>query len=311
MTPFLQRAIAEQRPRPRVYVEPFAGGAGAALALLRSEVVDRVVSNDLNKGIAQFWRSVFTQSKDFAELVEATTPSIDEWHRQRAIYLDPQSSGLALGFATFFLNRTNRSGILGARPIGGMNQSGTWKIDARYSAKDLAKRVTSLGGYRHRVEIREEDGISLCESYAGVDSNVFLNVDPPYLGQGDELYMNTLVWEDHVRLAKVLEDGPRYWVLTYGIDERVPNLLYPTHPCAIFGISHTAYSQRVGREYLVISNKMRLSDLSGIGSRSGQWLPGRAADRRHSGALLAKPGISLDKGTCKFTHASDYRACSR
>ncbi|SCF33869.1 DNA adenine methylase [Micromonospora mirobrigensis] len=278
MTPFLRQAIAEQRPRPKVYVEPFAGGAGAALALLRAEVVDRVVLNDLNRGIAQFWRSVFSESKEFARLVELTKPTMDEWHRQRSIYLDAGSSGIELGFATFFLNRTNRSGILGARPIGGMEQTGNWKIDARYSAKDLAKRILDLGGYRHRVEIREQDGISLCETFSASDRTVFLNVDPPYLGQGDELYMNTLQWEDHVRLAKVLEEGPPYWVMTYGIDQRVPDVLYPTYPCAIFSISHTAYSQRVGREYLVISKNMRLSDLSGIGSRTGEWLPGRAPE---------------------------------
>jgi len=275
MYAFLQRTLSEQRPRPRVYVEPFAGGAGAALALLASEMVDRIVLNDLNKGIFELWRAVFWKTDEFVAKISSTPATLEEWHRQREIYHNPSSEGLDLGFATFFLNRTNRSGILGARPIGGLAQDGRWKIDARYNAGELTTRITALGEYRHRVDVSCRDGVQLVTDFSRCGTEYIFNVDPPYLIQGEELYLNTLHWDDHVRLAQALVAGPPYWIVTYDTDSRVPDVLYPNQPCATFGIAHTAAIQHIGTEYLVTSDQLRVSDLSGIGRRTGHWLPGR------------------------------------
>ncbi|MBB5998502.1 DNA adenine methylase [Streptomonospora salina] len=281
MAPIFQSIISEQRPRPTVYVEPYAGGAGAALSLLFNEVVDHVVLNDLNRGIAQFWRSVFHDTEEFVDLVLATKPTVEEWFRQREVYQDPDSRGIGLAFATFFLNRTNRSGIFDAGPIGGMDQSGRWKIDARYNPTGLAKRLIKVGSYRHRVEVREEEGVQVVEKFTERSLDTFSYIDPPYLGQGDRLYLNTLSWEDHVRLAKALTRNPAYWLLTYDKDDRVHEELYPDNPCALFGISHTAGPQHVGSEYLISSQGLYISGFKGVGERSAFWLEGREPTRSH------------------------------
>ncbi|MFB4280730.1 DNA adenine methylase [Nonomuraea sp. MTCD27] len=278
MTEFLARLIRVQRPRPTTYIEPFAGGAGAAVALLHLEVVDRIVLNDLNRGISQFWRSVFFNTAELVDRIKSCEVTMEEWHRQREIYRSDSAEGIDLAFAAFFLNRTNRSGILGARPIGGLEQTGNWKIDARFNKDDLIDRIENLGAYRHRVEILSEDGIQLMSSLKDKKGTSFSYIDPPYLGQGDELYMNTLSWADHLRLAKTITGNQlRYWLLTYDVDPRVEKL-YPDQRIAQFSISHTAATQHVGVEYMVVSDRLEVPSLDGISRRDGSWLERRSTD---------------------------------
>jgi len=269
---FLADLIAVQRPRPRVYVEPFAGGAGAALRLLYGEHVDRIVLNDLNPGIAAFWRAVFQHTDELAEQVRTCELSIEAWHRYRAQYLSASGSDVEYGFATLYLNRTNRSGILNARPIGGLQQTGKWKLGVRFNRDDLAERIRIVGAYRDRVDVQQLDALDLLTD---LDSkNALLYVDPPYLTQGDELYLDTLNWADHERLASILKSQHRQWMLTYDADPRVPNQLYKKLRCAEFCIKHTAAIQQMGSEYAVFSRQLRVGDIASLSRRHAKWLDG-------------------------------------
>jgi DNA adenine methylase len=270
LAPFVSELLRNQHPRPRRYVEPFAGGAGVGLRLLYDEHVDEIVINDLNPGIAAFWRSVFDSPEEFMDLIRRCKPSIDVWYEQQAVYDSAPDDDLALGFATFFLNRTNRSGILGARPIGGLDQTGRWKIDARWNADKLAARIDLLAPYASRVEIRERDALDLLSEVLR-DPETFVYADPPYVVQGDELYLDTLRWEDHQRLSGILR-GSRNWFLTYDADERVLDL-YRGLRCVSFGIAHTAATQHIGREFGVFADALNVSSLEALG-RGGDaaWL---------------------------------------
>lgn len=62
-----------------------------------------------------------------------------------------------LGFAMFFLNRTNRSGILDAGPIGGYDQSGTYKIDCRFNKEVLIKKISKIAECKNSVRIYNQD----------------------------------------------------------------------------------------------------------------------------------------------------------
>ena len=252
------------------YVEPFAGGAGVGLRLLCDEYVDEIVINDLNPGIAAFWRTVFTETDDLLGLVERTPVSVEEWHRQHELYLAASTPDLDLGFATLFLNRTNRSGILDARPIGGLKQDGAWKIDARFDREVLAARIRALARYSSRVTIREQDGVKLIEEFAE-DRDSFIYADPPYLTHGDDLYLDTFEWGDHQRLAKILRRAPS-WLLTYDADTRITADLYLGLRCANFQTSHTAAQQHVGMEYAVFSASLRVPTLAGLGSGDAAFL---------------------------------------
>lgn len=265
IAPFVGDLMADQRPRPLRYVEPFAGGAGVALRLLFDERVDEIVINDVNPGVAAFWRALYDSTEDLIDKVRACRPTIDEWHTQCGIYQAADSDDLTLGFATFFLNRTNRSGILGARPIGGLEQSGAWSLDARYDHLKLAERIRLLGQYASRVEICEQDGVDLVES-AAQEPRTFIYADPPYMLQGDELYLDTFHSDHHQRLATTLRET-NGWLLTYDADPRVL-ALYTGLRCAAFSIKHTAARQHIGQEYAVFADDLDIRSIDGL-SRHG------------------------------------------
>lgn len=271
LTRFLGALMADQPTYHHTYVEPFAGGAGAALQLLYGEWVERIVLNDLDHHVAAMWRAIFRSNERFQHLIRTTPVTVEEWHRQRELF-STEGDDLTVGFATFFLNRTNRSGILAANPIGGLDQSGTWKIDARYDVRTLMRRVDILGCYRNRVVLMERDGVEVAAEFLD-EKGCFTYADPPYIDKGAGLYLDAMTWPDHQRLSAVLRRRPKApWMLTYDCDPRVPSELYRGFRCIDFAIAHTAQTQHVGREYAVFSNGVRLRGLDGLGAHDDHVL---------------------------------------
>lgn len=259
LAPYIVSLARQQHPRPTAYAEPFAGGAGAALRLLFDEEVDRIHLNDLDPGIAAFWRAVLHQPGEFVRLIRTHPITLDSWHEARAVYEHPKDrADLELGFATFLLNRCNRSGILTARPIGGLEQQGTWKIDARFNREPLAQRVEQIARYRKRIRVTELDARRFLADLEGQTdpSRLLVYVDPPYMGQGEDLYLDALTIEDHQELAAQLRKSRLKWFLTYDADVRVTDDLYRGLRCVEFDIAHTAQRQHVGSEYAVFSDSL-------------------------------------------------------
>ncbi len=272
-TPFIKGLIRAQKPRPTVYAEPFAGGAGAALQLLVDEVVESIRINDLSPGIAAMWRAVFQQADAFARRIETEPVTLEAWHQHRDVYLNPGGrDDLTLGFSTFFLNRCNRSGILTARPIGGLNQDGNWKIDARYTRTELAGRIRYLGQFRRRVRLSQLDARDFIRDLEADADKVLLYIDPPYIGPGDQLYLDKLSFEDHRELAGLLLDTELRWFLTYDVDERITDDLYPNLRCAQFNIKHTAQTQHIGTEYAVFGDEIKVPSLDILPRETGHWV---------------------------------------
>jgi DNA adenine methylase len=198
-------------------------------------------------------------------MVESVDVSVDEWYRQADVYDSGAGDDTELGFAAFFLNRTNRSGILNARPIGGLNQTGKWLIDARFNREDLANRIRLISRYKNRVTISEQDGAQLLSEMIPDGKSKFFYVDPPYTDKGQDLYLNDLTWEDHRELAGILAGSDARWLVTYNCDRRILRELYPGHRCVRFEIKHTAQHQHIGSEFAIFSSNLvveTLDDLS-------------------------------------------------
>ena len=253
LAPFFTRLIRAQVPAPSHYAEPYAGGAGAGLRLLTDSAVDHIHLNDINAGIAAFWRTITTTdgAKALCELINDTPVTIDQWHHQRSIYQDGQTDDLTLGFATFYLNRTNRSGILDARPIGGLDQTGKWKIDARYNKPALIERVKHVATLGHRIHVTQLDGLDFLTTMEIYATDVLVYADPPYVEQGGSLYLNAFNANDHQALADKLLTATYPWLLTYDDQEIIWADLYSSERCARFNIVHTAAIQHVGKETIV------------------------------------------------------------
>ena len=270
---FVGEVINHCTPKPQVYVEPFAGGAGVALRLLLEEHVGSVVLNDLHRGVSAFWQAILYETSEFVEIMERTPVDIDAWHEQKAVFDGQGSSDLEIGFATFFLNRTNRSGILGARPIGGLDQAGRWAIDARFNKTNLRSRIELIARYRDRIIVKRQDALDLLREIDSSDwSELFIYADPPYLQKSEDLYLNNLSWSDHIDLARLLRSRGGRWMVTYDVDDRVTEELYPDLRAARFGIAHTAGHQRLGDEIIVFSDDCVVEQMVGVGSGTANWL---------------------------------------
>jgi DNA adenine methylase len=251
--PFFDKVIQANQLHGITYIEPFAGGAGAAIALLFMEKVDQIVINDLDRAIYSFWQSAVFDSDRFIERVHSAPVTIREWKRQKSIYMNPRSDCFDLGFAAFFLNRTNVSGILDGGPIGGMDQRGKWKIDARFNKQTLSERVRQLGLYENRISVFNRDGNEIIRDYLR-RKDVFIYLDPPYYEKGASLYLNHYKENDHETLAEQLNrNADAFWLLTYDNRKQIRSL-YPERRIANFSLYHHAYESRKGSEILILSD---------------------------------------------------------
>ncbi len=253
--PFFDAVIQNNGLKNVTYVEPFAGGAGAALALLFTGKVKRVVINDLDRAIYSFWRSAIFDSEKFIKKIHNTPITIQEWRKQKKIYQKSRSSYFDLGFATFFLNRTNMSGILDGGPIGGINQKGQYRINARFNKDGLVKRIQQLSKYRNRISVFNKDGVELIKDYLN-KKNAFIYLDPPYFEKGATLYLNHYKKSDHESLAKQLNQNPdAFWLLTYD-NKREVKSLYIDRKIINFSLNYNAYKLRRGKEMMIMSDAL-------------------------------------------------------
>lgn len=254
---FFDSVIKEHGWQNTTYVEPFAGGAGAAVSLLLLEKVQRIVINDYDAAIYSFWRAITEKNTEFIRLIEQTPTTVEEWEKQKLIYKRcDKDDFLMLGFATFFLNRTNRSGILNAGPIGGKQQTGAWKIDARYNKESLIEKIRLIGLYADRITVLNADGAEVIDKYAK-KPEVFLYIDPPYFVKGADLYLNSFKYEDHKRLAETIRRYPdSKWILSYDNEEKILDL-YQGFAHRVFDLKYSAHlNSRLGSELMVFSNSI-------------------------------------------------------
>jgi DNA adenine methylase len=251
--PFFDKIIKANGLRNITYVEPFAGGAGVALALLFSERVESIIINDFDRAIYSFWKSAVFDADRFIKKIISTPITIKEWKKQKAIYNNHQTGQFEYGFATFFLNRTNISGILDGGPIGGLDQKGKWKIDARFNKKKLAERIRRLSLYKNRISVFNKDGVELIDDYLN-KANTFIYLDPPYYEKGASLYLNHYKKNDHKILAKRLNQSPdAFWVITYDNRKEIKSL-YPKRQIVKFSLNYNAYKSRIGKEVMILSD---------------------------------------------------------
>lgn len=253
LTGFISQIINNLELHAPLYVEPYAGGAGAALALLDSGTVGSVVINDLDPAIFSFWDAVVNYNEKFLATFDSTPVTLDEWNKQKEIYRAKDVSNVVeLGFATYFLNRTNRSGVLNAGVIGGKSQSGTYKIDARFSKKALRPRIEWIGARHRSIQVTNDDGLECLEHHLG-RPDTFIYADPPYFDKGSYLYLNAFTESDHVELARLLNGHPEaVWLLSYDNAEEIRSL-YKERYQQTFTLNYSAHRNGKARELLVAS----------------------------------------------------------
>lgn len=245
----------------RTYVEPFAGGSGLALRLLFRGDVDCLVLNDIDYNVFCFWDICLHDADALCALIDNCTINMETWHKQRVIYTNPlDHTRLQLAFATFFLNRCNVSGIICGGPIGGHNQAGNYKLDARFNKDDLIRKIQCISKESGRISFFNLDAKEFLQNISMIygRSETMLNIDPPYVKKGPMLYENSFTKSDHENLAQTITELDYKWIVTYDNCETIYNL-YPNFRKEIITLNYSIGNAKSGRELIIYSDSIDLS----------------------------------------------------
>lgn len=243
------------------YFEPYAGGAGVALELLFSGIASHIHINDLDPAIFSFWKAITTRPDRILRLLHDTPVTMDEWHKWRAVLRGEVDADLVeRGFATLFMNRTNRSGILKGGVIGGKDQSGYYKIDARFKKDVISKRIQRIARHSSNISVYCEDALELLRrSKDMVPNQTLFYLDPPYYIKGQGLYRNFYRHADHLAIAELLQ-SPSFsfpWIVSYDNATEIKDM-YEISRSLSYGLNYTAQQRYMGSEVMFFSQHLSI-----------------------------------------------------
>lgn len=239
------------------YVEPFAGGSGLAIKLLLKNDVKRIVLNDLDPAIFYFWKVILDYTEDFCKYIDFADLTVDEWKKQREIFKNGYCDNeFEFAFSVFYLNRTNMSGILNGGVIGGIEQKGTYKIDARFGKDNLKQRIRDIAARKNDIVLYNLDAKELMtDNYLMKFRKVFVNFDPPYVNKGSQLYKNSFKKEDHIDLFNCINKCTKKWIVTYDICDFIGEL-YDGYRYYLVPVTYSAKNKTKRFEYMFFSDNL-------------------------------------------------------
>ena len=242
------------------YVEPYSGGASVALFLLIEGFVHNITINDRDRSIYAFWHSVLNKTNELCDLIENAELTIEEWKKQKDIQTNKKTVDLlTLGFSTFYLNRTNRSGIINGGVMGGVEQNGNYLMDCRFNKIELIQRIRLIAKHKKNIRLYRKDAIKLIDKIQqeANNENVVFYFDPPYYLKASTLYMNHYEDKNHKKVSEKIKAIQNIkWIVSY---DNVPEIqqLYSECPKKEFSFKHTAYEIREGQEIIFFSKNLK------------------------------------------------------
>lgn len=254
LTAFVEHTIELNNIENAIYCEPFSGGAGVAISLLLGGKVNSIILNDLDTAIYSIWYAILNDTERFLHEIDTVDLSISTWHQQRNIYdlmRDHKDYSFELAFAAFFLNRTNRSGIITGGPIGGMEQAGPYKLDCRFNKETLSSKIRAIAEYRNNIELHNLDAIDLIKKILHQQPNdkLFIFFDPPYYQQGKNLYKDSFNDETHQQLAMVINTLRAYhWIITYDDNQKIEQIYGTDNTVMRYTLQYMAQTKRREQE---------------------------------------------------------------
>jgi DNA adenine methylase len=262
LAPFIKQLFRHNKLCDGTYVEPYAGGAAVALTLLLEGYAWEIVINDIDPVVHAFWWSVLNDTETLCQKIKDTRVTMKAWRNQKLVHANPEQHSITdIGFATFFLNRTNRSGILQAGVIGGKNQDGPFNMNARFRKKDLLERIYLVAKYRGRIKLFNLDAGELITTITpSLPQKCLIYFDPPYFKKGKWLYKNYYTPTDHANMSKLIRSISIPWIVTY---DNVPEIqkLYKGEAQAEFDISYSAHLTRPRGSEVMFYRNLELPSL--------------------------------------------------
>lgn len=263
LTEFIKLVFEQNNLLDGHYVEPYAGGCGIALNLLMLDYASCIHLNDVDPSVFAFWHSVINSSEELCGMIRDVKLNMREWRKQKEIQRKPDNHGMIeLGFSTFFLNRTNRSGILNGGVIGGNDQTGEWKIDARFNKVELCRRIEKIALHRSRIRLYNLDAADLITGVLpSLPKKTLAYLDPPYYLKAERLYRNHYDHEDHVAIAKLVSTKIKVpWIVSYDHRPEIVEM-YKGFPKIVYGMNYSASDYYEGSEIMFFSQQLEIPDV--------------------------------------------------
>lgn len=260
-SPYIKNIIETNNIVGCDYYEIYAGGAGVALNLLIDGICKNIHINDADPAVYSFWKSAIYNTENFLRLLNDTPITIDEWYKQKEIINNPlNNSELNLGFSAFFLNRTNRSGILKGGVIGGKKQDGIYRIDNRFKKLDLIKKIQLISDWAKNIFVTNQDASELLIQINKTNNkNVFIYLDPPYYIKGQGLYRNFYSHEDHVNIKNILDKSHFHWLVSYDNNDNIKQI-YGNYRQKEHILNYSAQLKTKAKEIIIYSNSLKIPD---------------------------------------------------
>ena len=253
---FMEYMIDQLGHRGGTYIEPFAGGAGIAMELLLRNVVSRIVINDYDKAVWSFWKAILTETDRFVEEIRTVPLTVDEWQKQHEFLVTQNDKySFELGFAAFYLNRTNRSGIIKGGVIGGQEQAKDWKMDVRFKREELVTRIQRIATRKKDIKLYNKDVNSFIKKYVPLyEENALIYFDPPYFRKGQQLYMNFFNYKDHVSIEQeILEHVNCDWIITYDYEQQIEEI-YHNYNLRLYDLNYSVSTKRKANELMIFKD---------------------------------------------------------
>ncbi len=261
LSPFIVE-ILEANSIDGHYIEPYAGGAGVAMELLLSKKVTNIHLNDSYIGIYAFWYAVINHPEELCRKILSASMTVEEWRKRQLIVKEANKDDLLeLGFSTFYLNRCNRSGVIKAGVIGGLKQSGNYKMDARFNRNDLINRIESIALFKDKIHISNMDAEFYIDNYLpNIPNNSLIYLDPPYFNKASGLYLNSYKNEDHSRIGeKIQKDIKQNWILSYdGVQEILD--IYSRRRHFLYDLQYSAQTVKKGKEVFIFDDNITIPE---------------------------------------------------
>lgn len=257
--PLVDSIIAESGLDGCTYAEAYCGGAGLAMKLLLLGRVSKVILNDIDPAVYSMWDAIVNHAGELCSFIEGADLTVDAWKAQREIYLSADAPSLELGKAAFYLNRTNRSGILRGGPIGGMSQKGKYGISARFNKGPLCDKVRAIAARSVDIGLYNMDACEFISSVLAHEDGLFANFDPPYVVKGPGLYENSYTEEDHREVGARIAECEFPWMVTY---DNVPLIseIYEDFDKYLIDVGYSAASAKAGKELFITGPGVKVPD---------------------------------------------------
>lgn len=266
ISPFIEELLISNKIVGGHYAEAYAGGAGIAMDLLVNGKVSYVHINDSCSAVYAFWRSVLLDTEEFCRRISRASLTVTEWRHQKMVLGRPKEfERLDLGFSTFYLNRCNRSGILTGGLIGGIHQSGDWRMDARFPRKELISRIEAIALKKKYLKVSNLDAEKFIQQkIPKLPRETLVYFDPPYFHKADRLYLNHYKPNDHSRIAKIIQkDVKRPWLVSY---DNAPEITrcYSKKRSFSYDLQYNAAKVYLGSEVFFFSDKLKIPKNSAV-----------------------------------------------